>query len=290
LGKKSSKSKTTTSLPSWAQPLATGAGNQILNTVSGNQGNLSQQAGQIRSYLPQLGNMAFGQQPGLQAANGYAQDVLGGKYLDSNPYMDSMVHQGEQDAANQVNSSFSMAGRTGGGANQQALARGVMQAGDALRYGNYAQERQNQTAAAGLVPQLTQAQYAGIMPYLAAQQTAGQLPYAGISNLGQIGGLYGGTGTTSSTQPGGWGGQVLSAAAAALPFLSDRRLKKNIEKVGEAKDGLGIYEYEYTFDPEATRYRGVMADEVKALRPEAYLPKFRGEYDGVNYAALGSLA
>jgi hypothetical protein len=68
--------------------------------------------------------------------------------------------------------------------------------------------------------------------------------------------------------------------------LSDRRLKTNIVKIGEDADGLGRYEWNWRADPNGERVRGVIADEVKALRPWAYVENFRNGYDGVNYAAL----
>jgi hypothetical protein len=87
----------------------------------------------------------------------------------------------------------------------------------------------------------------------------------------------------------------LGAASMALPFIpgfgmSDRRLKTNIEKVGEASDGLGIYEWNWKASPDGPKVRGVIADEVERLRPHAYVKNFRDGYDGVNYAALGSMA
>lgn len=78
-------------------------------------------------------------------------------------------------------------------------------------------------------------------------------------------------------------------AQIAGMFASDRRLKKNIEKVGEFEDGLGIYTWVYRNDPDATTYRGVMADEVKELRPAAYIENFDGlGHAGVNYGALNA--
>jgi hypothetical protein len=207
---------------------------------------------------------------------------------------DAMVRQGEQDAGNAVNSAFSLAGRTGGGNNQQALARGVAQAGDAIRFGQYNQERANQQQAAGMLPGLTAAQFAGVPAYLGAAQEAGTLPLAGLGPLAGMGSLWAGQGTTTSAQPGGWGTALLGGLSNMFSFapisLSDRRLKTKIVKVGEAKDGLGIYEWNWKADPGGPRARGVIADEVKALRPQAYVPNFRGEYAGVNYAALGDMS
>lgn len=48
---------------------------------------------------------------------------------------------------------------------------------------------------------------------------------------------------------------------------SDRRLKKNIIKIGELPNGLNLYEFEFLWSNE--RVRGVMADEVEKVMPEA---------------------
>lgn len=61
---------------------------------------------------------------------------------------------------------------------------------------------------------------------------------------------------------------------------SDRRLKKNIIKIGESKSGLNIYEFEY-INKEGT-YQGVMSDEIPK---EAVLVDDNG-YDSVDYSKL----
>ena len=81
----------------------------------------------------------------------------------------------------------------------------------------------------------------------------------------------------------------LGAAIAGAPsagFLSsfiksDRRLKSNIERVGTHPRGIGIYEY----DIEGKRQRGVMADEVESVLPEAVITGADG-YKRVNYGML----
>lgn len=70
--------------------------------------------------------------------------------------------------------------------------------------------------------------------------------------------------------------------ASVVAGLSDRRLKKNITKVGELEDGLPVYEYDYIWGERST---GVMADEVAEIRPWALGPKV-GDFQTVNYAAL----
>jgi hypothetical protein len=117
-----------------------------------------------------------------------------------------------------------------------------------------------------------------------------------------MGGLWAGQGTTTGTQPGGWGTALLGALAGAGGALlgnpavmqSDRRLKADIVEMGDwdnRGDGLKRYSYRYKWEKPGTRHEGVMADEVKALRPWAYVKGFvQGEYDGVNYAALKEAA
>lgn len=72
--------------------------------------------------------------------------------------------------------------------------------------------------------------------------------------------------------------------------FSDRRLKTNIELVHRDPDGLGWYDWNWKSDPQGEKAHGVIADEVKELRPWAFVPNFRDGYDGVDYAALRSAA
>jgi hypothetical protein len=70
-------------------------------------------------------------------------------------------------------------------------------------------------------------------------------------------------------------------ALAAQRCYLDRRLKSNIERIGTHPLGIGIYEYDIF---EAAQ-RGVMADEVEAVRPEAVITRDDG-YKMVNYGML----
>jgi hypothetical protein len=74
-------------------------------------------------------------------------------------------------------------------------------------------------------------------------------------------------------------GQAVGTAATA--FFSDIRLKSNIERVGTHPLGIGVYEY----DIDGHRERGVMAQEVLNVKPEAVLMGDDGFYM-VNYGAL----
>jgi len=104
------------------------------------------------------------------------------------------------------------------------------------------------------------------------------------ANLGfQAGGLLAGAGNkstqeSSSKKKDGLGGLMGSAMSAFA--MSDRRLKKNIFKVGELPSGLNLYQYRYLDD--SGPFIGVMADEVEKIMPEALGPTIYG-FKSVNY-------
>lgn len=80
----------------------------------------------------------------------------------------------------------------------------------------------------------------------------------------------------------GLGAAGMMAPAGTFSWLtSDRRLKSNIVRVGTHPLGIGIYEY----DLFGRRERGVMADEVLAVKPEAVRQGADG-YFMVNYGGL----
>jgi hypothetical protein len=108
--------------------------------------------------------------------------------------------------------------------------------------------------------------YAGMVQnnYNAANQ---QYQTKVAQNNALMGGLFGLGGTL-----GGMG----------IYKYSDRRLKTDVERIGTTSHGLPLYEY--TID--GNRERGVMADEVERVMPEAVKTGSDG-FKMVNYAMLG---
>lgn len=82
----------------------------------------------------------------------------------------------------------------------------------------------------------------------------------------------------------GLGGSILGSQGFWGMMASDRRLKSNIVHIGTHPLGIGIYEY----DIFGHRARGVMADELEAVMPEAVMMG-AGGYKMVNYAMIGGL-
>ena len=293
MGKKKSNTTSTVAPPSWAVPIIQGGAQSLSNTYNQNQGNLQNLASSItggvlpgiQNQMQQQGqqlqpgygyiNSTLGSNPGMSnPSNSYLQGQLDPGFLSANPsnagysaygngnYLNEnnaavqqLANYAGQQAGNAVNSTFSLAGRTGSDNHATDLARGVTQAelapmlqnnqfeqqlqmqglaGLGSNYNTAVGQQQNaanllgsnynyglgiQNSAAGMLPGYTQSQFTGYTPLLGATQLAGQLPYYGSSTIGQIGSLLGNYGTTSGTQPGGWGTDLLGAAASALPFI-----------------------------------------------------------------------
>lgn len=80
-------------------------------------------------------------------------------------------------------------------------------------------------------------------------------------------------------------GGLLGLGAGALAFMSDKRTKKDIEPIGEAK-GHNLYAFRYKGEAEASpKHVGVMAQEVEKKRPDAV---FTGP-DGLKRVKYGQL-
>lgn len=82
-------------------------------------------------------------------------------------------------------------------------------------------------------------------------------------------------------------GGLFSAGASLIPLFSDVRLKTNIVKVGDHPMGFGVYEYDRI--DTGNHERGVIAQEVRAIRPDLVDDTHESGYLRVFYAPLGEL-
>lgn len=207
----------------------------------------------IEPYLKQVAGAAGGAFGGgggpgsnlLPTAQGLTQSTLEGKFLspESNPYLSATFNQGADRILQRLNTGFGQSGR------DLAAARpaGADELGSfaSSLYGNaYNFERGNQIGA------ISDANAQDPLN-LFINRLAGIIPGAG--------------GSTQSTQP-----------VFKTGLFSDRRLKRNIERIGTVK-GLPWYSFEYIWGEKA---EGFMSDEV----PQQYVNK--GIYDTVDYVAI----
>jgi len=150
--------------------------------------------------------------------------------------------QGAQLAAQQAN----LARLTGAGQQLAGLGAGVQTA---------AQTGGQNVLAAGTVPQQTQQAGLTALYNQFLQQQAYPFQTAQfLANIAEGTGALSGS-TTTTTQPSS--------------FFSDRRLKHDIKKIGETKDGLPIYKFKYKGDPTEQTHVGFMAQDVEKVHPEA---------------------
>lgn len=144
------------------------------------------------------------------------------------------------------------------------------------------------TADMGSLQRSLEAEYLNAYP--TQLQMAGNL-YSQLSPALYSGVTSTGTNSTKSGGLGTWLPQVAgSAMQAGAVAYSDRRLKRNIVRIGEwdnRGDGLGRYTWDWVWGGSD---EGVLADEVKQLRPQAYIENYRDDYAGVNYARLSEAA
>jgi hypothetical protein len=92
------------------------------------------------------------------------------------------------------------------------------------------------------------------------------------------------TARTIGAKPDSWTDYIGPVAAIIGGMLSDHRLKTKIVPMETRPDGLRLYEF--SFRGFATRWRGVIAQEVLQTHPEAVVEDESG-YLAVNYNMLG---
>jgi len=253
-------------------------------------------AGIAQAELARLQGLSDNQTIGNLYSQGYGQAL--GQFNNQQQLNSGLLSQGYQGATGQLNNQqqlqyganaqrannqLSAANQYAGLGNSQLnntlaaaqaqLGAGNMQQGLAQSYLNvpYQQFQQQQaypwqaTQYLGNMAMGTGGQ-SGTTSTQPSPSMLSQLGGLGLTGYGMFGGGLGGLGAAGAlgTAAGtlGAASSLGSAAGLAGLALSDRRAKKNIEKVGE-KNGINVYDYEYKGSP--IRQRGVMAQEVEGI-------------------------
>jgi hypothetical protein len=102
--------------------------------------------------------------PTMDAAAGEVNKTLGGGYLNSNPYLDSMVDRASADVKRNMTSIDARSGSFGNSGVQESTARGLADVSSQIRGADYQQERGRMAGAVG------QAQGIANQDYIDAQQ------------------------------------------------------------------------------------------------------------------------
>ena len=248
-----------------AQQAQNAAAQQLYNQYMGVQGLQNQAVGQNQQA-------ALAQQQAALAAQqqGFGQQVtqqqLGNQAVSQNQQAALQQQQAALAAQNQQYNQLLQGAQFGNTAQQQSLAQQL-----ALR-----NQPLNEISGLMAGSQIQMPQFQGYQgsniapaPVFAGAQAAGQsaMDRYGIqsSNVNaQNAGLYN-----------------LAGTIGGAAMFSDPRLKSNVVRVGTHRLGIGVYEY----DIFGKRQRGVMADEVESVMPEAVALHPSG-YKMVNYGMI----
>ena len=236
----------------------------------------------------------------------YRQFEFKNPYADMQNVMEDMTvdmraadfqrQQGQQQRSNILQALRGAAGGSGVAGLAQTLANQGQLQTQQIAVGIGAQERQNMMMERQMAGQIDMTERGGRamvqsaemqrqstllgIEYggMAGSNAAVQAAYANqMSGFGMQAGMYNAQlGMTGQIVSGAF--QGLGAAASG----SDRRLKKNINKIGESPSGLNIYSFEFKSSKYGEGlFQGVMSDEV----PQEVVGT-RDGYDTVDYSML----
>ncbi|GEM_PF-1418798 len=122
-------------------------------------------------------------------------------------------------------------------------------------------------------------------PGYAQQATTGGTDYTGAAQntyQSQMAANNASAAGQSNMMSGLFGLGQMGLSAYGMGMFSDRRLKKNIQHVGKANNGLNVYAYQYIWG--GPSMLGYMADEVEKVAPDAVVTV--GGLKMVNYEAV----
>jgi len=270
-----------------AQPYyqqATGLAQASAYNVNPNDLNVNQYMNPFTQNVVNATQAAMNQQQGQQLAQQQTDAIKGGAFGGDRAGLQRGILQGQQSLAQSqaiaplYQQNYNQA--LGAAQQQQGVNLGAQQANRT----NLQAVSQN---LANLGTNAQQAGLAGAQAQLAAGQTQQQTEQAGkqamynqfmqeqgypfqvaqfLANIATGTGALSGNQSTSTTTGGGG-------------FFSDKRLKENVQKVGETNDGQPIYRYNYKGDPRTQI--GLMAQDVEKHHPEAV--GLAGGYKTVDY-------
>lgn len=273
LGSQQSGSTTSTQQndPWWgAQPYMHNLFGKAQYQASQGQAHATQQAQQLQQQRALSGS------PLVDAAQDQNLATIRGDYtnLSSNPAAQDAMNM----AKTKINSQFG-GDNFGNSAHQEWLGRGLLSAASPF----YESERNRQQQATAMAPSLANQDYTDISQLNAVGQQQEKFPWQQLQNMQGILSSAQGSGTSTNSQPYYTNplGELASTgltAAMAYSMFSDRRLKRDIQKVGNHPVGVPLYTYKYLWSDEPQI--GVMADELEEVLPEAVID---GPYKMVNY-------
>jgi hypothetical protein len=243
---------------------------QQANALSQNQG----------ANAANSANAFGGSRQGIQQGVAQAQGAMNIGQMIANLQNQNFA-QAQAAATGDINRRLT-ADTTNQGAQQQKInsdimaSQGLMNTGDAMSKNNVANFNMLQSAGAGQSMQAQNQINAQMAKFAQAfnypQQQLGTL----LSSLGMTphDTSSAGQSTQQTTTPTDWADIISKGAGAASSIYgmlpSDRRLKKDISKVGEGPGGIPAYSYRFKgASPSSPKFLGPMAQDVQKVVPDA---------------------
>lgn len=195
-----------------------GAATNINNAYNTQAPKISAISDQLGGLVPDLVSRFQNGNPNVNAAASYNSDVLSGKYLDNNPYLQAQIDATGNDVRNGLAASLGTRGLTGGSAFGDIITRNLADNASTLRYTDYSNERNRMGQAASAAAGISAAQYlpiTAIQEILAAQQAPVQSAVGAGAGIGGLLGQYQNTTQKTSQSLGSIIAQLAGNAAQA---------------------------------------------------------------------------
>jgi hypothetical protein len=261
------------------------AWNNAQTTMGQRENDAYSQAGLqgINLGLSQQGQ-TYGQEMGNRSALSQDQVILGGQQMGVRQQNIGQAEANQQaslqDAQRNLTAQQASAQLNLQGQNQAFNQANTAHAGALQDQSYYANRDMNQLNALRTGSQVTAPSFGSY----AQQQTT-----AGPDLLGAATQTYNGqvaqTNANNANSAGMFGGalSLANTGMAGAYMFSDERLKKDIKRVGELSNGIGIYVF--TYIGEEQPQLGCIAQDVAKIMPDAVMQMTNGYY-AVNYAEV----
>ena len=201
----SSKSSKSSNRPIFETEIKNAAG-QVTNAFNAQQPKITGITDQLGTLVPGLMETFQNGDPNVNAARGYNADVLSGKYLGANPYIDDVITNTGNDVRNQATASLGTRGLVGGSAQSDIVSRNVGNMAGTMRLADYNTERGRMDGAVGSAAGLS---------------AASQIPLASLMSILQAQGMPVQTAAGAGSAVGGLLGQYQNKKETYSPSLMD---------------------------------------------------------------------
>lgn len=250
----------------------------------------------------QAGQPALQAQQALLGLGGPEAQQQAIAQLEGSPMFQALARQGEEAMLQQASATGGLRGGNLQGALAQFRPQMLAQAieDQYSRLGGMTALGQQSAAGVGAAGMQSAGQIAGLLGQQGAARAGGTLgraaPFAQLFNLpAQFYGMQMGAGKPPSTFGGlqasfsqtglgssGFGTGLAYGNQDMGQFISDRRLKRDIQRLSTRRDGLGVYSFRYLWSDDT--HVGFMAQEVREVYPHA-ISDAHG-FLTVNYSAI----